>query len=75
MTELYNFVWCLMDKYDKLRKLSRNLAIKKMAEENPAMTYDEIGHRFNITKQRVGAILKAMERREKKEAAAMATAA
>jgi len=64
-----------MDRFDKLRKLNRNLAIVKMHQENPLMFYEDIGHEFNITKQRVAEILKAMKKREKKIQAAESTAA
>jgi hypothetical protein len=46
-------------RYDKLRKMSRNKAIKKYVEDNPNMSYTEVGQLFGgITRQRVWAILK-----------------
>jgi len=66
----------LIDKHDKLRKLSRNLAIVKMLEEEwPAKSYADIAQEFNITKQRVSDIKKSMDKRAKKLQAAELTAA
>ena len=67
----------LRDKHDKLRKLSRNLAVVKMIEEEwPVKSYEEIGKEFNICRERVRQIKKQMDaRKQKLEAAALPTAA
>jgi len=65
-----------MDRYEKLRKLSRNLAIVKMIEEEwPARSYGDIGKEFNICRERVRQIKKQMDKRNNKIQAAELAAA
>ncbi|KKL04652.1 hypothetical protein LCGC14_2613930 [marine sediment metagenome] len=46
-----------MARYDSLRKLSRNKALKEYAQKNPDMSMKEIGHVFGISESRVWRIL------------------
>lgn len=47
-----------MPKYDSLRKIARNKALKEYKEQHPDLSYKEIGEVFNITPSRVCRILK-----------------
>lgn len=46
-----------MAKWDKLRKLSRNKALREYAAQHPELSADEIGQVYGITRQRVLQIL------------------
>ena len=52
-------------KYDKMRKLDRNAEIVFLNKLQPELSQKEIGERYEITAQRVSAILK--RERERKE--------
>jgi len=39
-------------KHDALRKLERNRALVRLKEEQPLLSWEEIGERFHITRQR-----------------------
>jgi len=43
-------------KHDALRKLERNRALVRMKEEQPLLSWGEIGERFHITRQRASQI-------------------
>jgi len=64
-----------IDRYDKLRKLTRNQAIEQMRQNHPEKSLSDIGREFNVTRQRVCSILKSIEKRKNKiQAAELATA-
>ncbi len=48
-------------KYDGLRKIERNKALREYAEKHPNSSLQEIGEIFGISKQRVSIILKKGE--------------
>jgi len=45
-------------KYDGLRKIQRNEALKEYAERNPSLSQKEIGKVFGISESRVSRLLK-----------------
>ncbi len=45
-------------KYDSMRKIERNKALREYAENHPRFSLQEIGEIFGISKQRVSIILK-----------------
>lgn len=48
-----------MARYDPLRKLERNKALREYAQAHPDLSLKEIGRVFNISESRVCRILKA----------------
>ena len=50
-----------MPKYDSLRKLERNKALKEYALNHPEFSFKELGFPFNISGPRVWVILKGKE--------------
>lgn len=46
-----------MARYDSLRKLERNKALKEYAENNPDLSMKEIGKVFGISESRVWRLL------------------
>ena len=46
-----------MARYDALRKLKRNKALREYAENNPELSYKEIGQVFGISESRAWRIL------------------
>lgn len=44
-------------KYESNTKTERNEAVKRMRKEHPELSLEDIGARFNITRQRVSQIL------------------
>ena len=49
------------DRWESQRKTARNEALYRYAEEHPQATFEEIGMRFNISKQRAHEIYKIQE--------------
>jgi biotin operon repressor len=51
-----------MAKYDSLRKTDRDRALGEFADLHPTLSQKEVGKVFNISRQRVGKILKRLKR-------------
>ena len=51
-----------MARYDSLRKLERNKALKKYTKDNPDLSMKEIGLVFGISESRVWRILNGRSR-------------
>ena len=54
-----------MAKYDSITKRARNQAVIEMHKVHPELALKEIGDFYNISKQRVYAILKRQAREQK----------
>ena len=52
-----------MARYDKLRKLDRNLAVVRYKEEHPGLSFQEIGAIFGVSRYRIYQICRAMKKR------------
>ena len=53
-----------MAKYDALRKLERNRAIREYKKAHPELSLKEIGTIFNISESRVSRILSSKKRQD-----------
>lgn len=51
-----------MARYDSLRKLERNKALKEYAKNNPDLAMREVGQVFGISESRVWRILNSKQR-------------